>query len=89
VSIVATELIEIALAGTDSPLVLRLETDGSTITVAVQHSGSAKAKTVRRKSYGDKITGMDLIAANCRAWGTHTSATGTTVWVVLGPENRV
>jgi hypothetical protein len=89
VSIVATELVEIALADADGPVVLRLETDGSTITVAVQHSGPAKAKTVRRKSHGGKITGMDLIAANCRVWGTHTSATGTTVWVVLGPENRV
>jgi hypothetical protein len=86
VSIVATELVEIALADTDSPLVLRLETDGSTITVAVQHSGSAK--TVRRESLGDQITGMDLIAASCRVWGSHTSATSTTVWVVLGPENR-
>jgi hypothetical protein len=89
VSIVATELVERALADTDGPLVLRLETDGSTVAVAVQHSGSAKAKTVRRKPHGGKIKGMDLVAANCRVWGSHTSATGTTVWVVLGPENRI
>ena len=86
VSIVATELIEMALADTDSPLVLRVETDGSTVAVAVQHSGSAK--TVRRESLGDEISGLDLIAANCRVWGSHTSASGDTVWVVLGPENR-
>jgi hypothetical protein len=89
VSIVATELVEMALADTDDPLVLRLETDGSTVTVAVQHSGSAEAKTVRRKSHAGKITEIDLIAANCRVWGSHTSAAGTTVWVVLGPENRI
>lgn len=89
VSIVATELVEMALADTDGPLVLRLEFDGSTVTVAVQHSGSATPKAVRRKSHAGKVTGLDLIAANCRVWGSHTSAAGTTVWVVLGPENRV
>jgi hypothetical protein len=89
VSIVATELVEMALADADSPLVLRLETDGSTVAVALamQHLGSAKA--ARRESLGDKISEIDLIAASCRVWGSHTSASGDTVWVVLGPENRV
>jgi hypothetical protein len=84
VSTVVTELIEMALADTESGLALRLETDGSTVAVAVQHVGT---KALRRESAGH-IAGIDLAAANCRVWGTYSSAAGHTVWAVVGPENR-
>jgi hypothetical protein len=86
VSVAATVLAEMAIAGTDDPFALRLETDGSTMTVAVQYSPSAKI--VRQESDDDRVSGLDLIAASCRVWGRHTGAAGNTVWVVLGPENR-
>jgi hypothetical protein len=86
VSVVATELVEMALRETDSPIALRLETDGSTMTVALQFSRSAKE--VRQASGGDAISELDLVAASCRVWGSHIGAAGETVWVVLGPENR-
>lgn len=86
VSVVATELVEMALREADGPIVLRLDTDGSTITVALQFSRSAKE--VRQASGGDAISELDLIAASSRVWGSHTGAAGDTVWVVLGPENR-
>ena len=86
VSTVATELVEAVLVETDSDFVLRLETDGSTVSVVVQHVGIANP--VRRKSDRDKVSGLDLVAANSRAWGSYTSSAGNTVWAVVGPENR-
>ena len=86
VSVVATELVELALADTDSGLSLRLETNGSTVAVAVQHVDIENVG--RRKSIGDPVSGLDLVVANCRVWGSYTSAAGNTVWAVVGPENR-
>jgi hypothetical protein len=31
---------------------------------------------------------LEMAVANCRVWGTYTSAAGNTVWAVVGPENR-
>lgn len=85
-SLVAAELVEAALAATDCEFALRVETDGSTVSVAVQHVGIANP--ARRKSFGDKISGLDLVAGNSRAWGTYTTLSGNTIWAVVGPENR-
>ncbi len=85
-SLVATELVEAALSATDTEFVLRLETDGSTVSVAVQHVGIANP--VRRNSAHDKVSGLDLVAANSRTWGTYTTLSGNTIWAVVGPENR-
>jgi hypothetical protein len=86
VSIVVTELVEMALAYTNSPFSLRLETDGSTVAVAVQHLGILK--TIRRESHDDNVSELELVAANSRVWGNYTSSAGNTVWAVVGPENR-
>jgi hypothetical protein len=86
VSVVATELVEMALADAASALSLRVETDGSTVAVAVQHVDIENAG--RRKFIGETVSGLDLVAANSRVWGSYTSAAGNTVWAVVGPENR-
>jgi hypothetical protein len=86
VSTVATELVEATLAETDRDFALRLETDGSTVSVAIQHVGVVNA--VRRKSARDNVSGLDLVVANSRAWGNYTTSAGNTVWAVVGPENR-
>ena len=86
VSIVATELVELALADAGSELSLRMETNGSTVAVAVQHVNIATSRL--RESAGHTVSGLDLVAANSRVWGTYTSVAGNTVWPVVGPENR-
>lgn len=86
VSIVATELVELALADARSKLSLRMETNGSTVAVAVQHVDMARTRL--RESVDDAVSALDLVAANCRVWGSYTSAAGNTVWAVVGPENR-
>jgi hypothetical protein len=55
VSTVATELVETALADTDSDFSLRVETDGSTVSVAIQHVGMATP--MRRKFLGGEVSG--------------------------------
>jgi hypothetical protein len=86
VSAVATELVEAALVETDRDFLLRVETDGSTVSVAVQHVGSASS--VRPRSDTERVSGLDLVAATSRAWGRHTTKSGDTIWAVVGPENR-
>jgi hypothetical protein len=86
VSAVATEMVELALANADSALSLRVELDGSTVAVAVQHVDVVKTRL--RQSLDDTVSGLDLVAANCRVWGSYTSAVGNTIWAVVGPENR-
>ena len=51
---------------------LRVETDGSTVSVAVQHVGMAEAAAESRRATRCPV--LDLVAANSRAWGTYTSA---------------
>ena len=86
VSTVATELVEATLADTDREFSLRVETDGSTVSVAVQHVGSANP--LRPKSVNGSISGLDLVAANSRAWGIYATSTAYTIYAVVGPENR-
>ena len=86
VSTVVTELVELALADADGALSLRVESDWSTVAVAVQHVDVTRTRL--RKSVEDAVSGLDLVAGNCRVWGSYTTATGNTVWAVVGPENR-
>jgi hypothetical protein len=71
---------------TDNALSLRVECDGSTVAVAVQHVDMARTRL--RESVDDAVSALDLVVANCRVWGSYTSAAGSTVWAVVGPENR-
>jgi anti-anti-sigma factor len=84
-SIVANELVENALTDTDSVISLRLETDGSTVTVVVTHASTA---VPARESIRETVSGLDVVEATSRFWGSHTTAAGKTVWAVIGPENR-
>lgn len=86
VSTVATELVENALSHSDNSFLFRLEIEGSTVTVVLQHTSTEPS--MQRDSIGDDVFSVDIIAATCRVWGTYTTAAGTTMWAVLGPENR-
>lgn len=86
VSIVASELVEIALTAADSEILLRLETGGSTVAVAIQYAGAAPP--TGRHSAAGMVCNLDLVAATSRVWGSYTNLAGNTLWAVLGPENR-
>jgi len=86
VSTVATEMVEATLADTDRDFSLRVETDGSTVSVAVQYVGATNP--VLRKSFDSNVSSLDLVAASSRSWGSYATATGYTIYAVVGPENR-
>ena len=85
-STVVTELVETALDHTDRDFSLRMETDGSIVSIAIQHVGVTNP--TQRTSSNGEVTGLDLVAASCRSWGSYASANGYTVYGVIGPENR-
>ena len=89
VSVVATVLVENALAHTGAPVVVRLEAGGDTVAVAVRDSGTALASRREPADRTEGITGLELVAALSRAWGNAPDPMGKTVWAVIGPENRL
>ena len=85
---VVTVLVENVLAHTDSAPVLRLETNGTTVTVAVEDQSTVLAG--RREAAiggGDRVSGLAILAAMCRHWGNAPTPTGKTVWAVIAPGN--
>ena len=86
VSTVATELVEAALVDTDSEF--RASTGNRRVDGVGGDTTRWHRNPVRRKSTRDNVSGLDLVAANSRAWGNYTTSAGNTVWAVVGPENR-
>ena len=82
VSRVATLFVEDVLTHADGAMWLRLETEGKTVTVAVDANSSAW-----REQPTDSSASLNLVAAACRAWGTSPISSRTTKWAVIGPEN--
>jgi len=88
--LVVTVFVENVLQHTDSAPFLRLEISGDVVTVAVEDGSSAPAaRRERSRRGGDEVSGLAIVAALCRSWGTAPTPSGKTVWAVLGPENRL
>ena len=89
-TVIVNVLVENALEHTASTPVLRLETDDTTVTVAVEDGSSIPA--VRRENQfrgGERVSGLAIVAAVSRAWGSTPTSSGKTVWAVVGPENQL
>jgi anti-anti-sigma regulatory factor len=88
--LVATVLVENALAHTDSAPALRLECDGTVVHVAVDDYNHVPAMRRELGQHGrDDVSGLAILASLCRAWGNSPTPSGKTVWAVIGPENRL
>lgn len=87
---VATVFVENVLQHTGSRPTLALEAFDSRITVAVS-DGSAKpaARQEDSRSGAHTVSGLAIVAALSRSWGSTPTANGKTVWAVLGSENRL
>lgn len=85
-----TVFVENVLAHTDGAPSVRVESNGDLVTIAVEDGSSALA-TRREMSLrgGDDVSGLAIIAALCRTWGTAPTSSGKTVWAVIGPENQL
>ena len=87
--VVVTTFVENVLQHTDSRPQVRLETDGVTVTVAVEDSCNTPA-AVREGDWSHNApSGLLIVAALCRSWGNAPTPGGKTVWAVIGPENRL
>jgi hypothetical protein len=87
--VVVTEFVENVLQHTDSPPQVRLECDGTAVTVAVEDASHTVPALNEYSTAGQIPSGLSLVAAMCRMWGNAPTSTGKTVWAVIGPENRL
>ena len=87
--VVVTALVENVLQHTDSDPDVRLEFDGSAVTVAVHDSNPIPAGLREEQKRYPSPSGLHIVAALCRAWGNAPTSSGKTVWAVIGPENQL
>lgn len=87
--VVVTSFVENVLEHTASRPGMRVETDGSSVTVAVEDHDRTPATLRESQAARDSPTGLRIVAALCRGWGNLPTPTGKIVWAVLGPENRL
>jgi anti-anti-sigma factor len=87
--VIVTALVENALAHTDSAPSLRVETDGITVTVAVEDSSHTPPSVVETRPGPAPPSGLRIVAALSRSWGNSPTPSGKTVWATVGPENRL
>jgi hypothetical protein len=88
--VVVTTFVENVLQHTDSRPQVRLETDGTTVAVAVEDS-SREPAGFREPAFAghEPPSGLRIVSALCRMWGNAPKSTGKAVWAVIGPENRL
>lgn len=88
--VIVDVLVENVLQHTESAPVLLLETAHTTVTIAVQDT-SGTPPMLRENVGGSPewASGLAVLTALCRAWGSSPTPSGKTVWAVLGPENRL
>ena len=86
--IVVSALVENAVEHAGGATELRLEARGDEVTVAVGDR-SAVPPCIKEQALGcDGVSGLQIVDAVSRAWGTSPTATGKVVWCVIGPETR-
>jgi hypothetical protein len=79
--VVATVFVANVLAHTDGPPSLRVESAGTEVTVAVEDASRLPAELREDPQSGaDIVSGLAIVSALCRAWGTAPTPTGKTVW---------
>ncbi|GAA4542644.1 STAS domain-containing protein [Mycobacterium paraffinicum] len=88
-STVATVFVENVLDHTDSMPVLIVESFSDDVTVAVE---DRSARLPGRHEDADRgaemVSGLAIVSALCRTWGSTPTPTGKTVWALVGRENR-
>jgi hypothetical protein len=87
--VVVTALVENVLQHTDCTPNVRLEYDGSAVTVAVEDASHLPAGPREDPKPYTVPSGLHIVGALCRAWGNAPTSSGKTVWAVIGPENRL
>lgn len=87
---VATIFIENVLEHTGSTPVLVVESYQDEVTIAVEDGSPQPAARDEDAHHGTEIlSGLAIVSALCRAWGSTPTPAGKTVWGLVGPENRL
>jgi hypothetical protein len=87
---VATVFIENVLEHTDSTPVLIVESFRDAVTVAVEDGSDRLAGLHEDRDRGaDIVSGLAMVSALCRAWGSTPTSSGKTVWALVGRENQL
>ncbi len=87
--VVVNVFVENVLEHTGSVPMMRLETDGTTATIAVSDASSTPALRLPSPDKGIDVSGLAIVDALSRAWGSTPTSSGKTVWAVIGPENQL
>jgi len=87
---VATVFVENVLDHTRSTPILIVESYQDTVTVAVEDGSDHQPSLHEDPDRGaDIVSGLAIVAALCRVWGSTPTSSGKTVWAVVGSENRL
>ncbi len=84
--VVVNVFVENVLEHTASVPMMRMETDGTTATIAVADDSNASAHRLPPPASGIDVSGLAIVDALSRTWGSSLTASGKTVWAVIGPE---
>ncbi len=87
--VVVNVFVENVLEHTGSVPMMRVETDGATATIAVSDGSNTPAVRLQSPTNGIDVSGLAIVEALARAWGTAPTSSGKTVWAVIGPENQL
>ena len=89
-TVIVNVFVENVLEHTESAPVLRLESRGTTVSVAVEDGNPVLPVRHEDGSVGGRrVSGLAIVAAVSRVWGNLPTPSGKTVWAVVGPENRL
>lgn len=87
--VVVNVFVENVLEHTASVPMMRIESHGATATIAVSDSSHAPALRLPSPANGIDVSGLAIVEALSRAWGSTPTSDGKTVWAVIGPENQL
>jgi anti-anti-sigma factor len=87
---VATVFIENVLDHTDSAPELIVESYQDAVTVAVEDGSPVPAaRPENAESGAEVLSGLAIVSALSRAWGSTPTSSGKTVWALVGRENQL
>jgi anti-anti-sigma factor len=87
--VVVNVFVENVLEHTASVPVVRIQAQGTAATIAVSDASNTPAARLQSPAKGIDVSGLAIVDALSRAWGSTPTSSGKTVWAVIGPENQL
>ncbi len=88
-STVATVFVENVIEHTDSSPVLLVESYRDAVTVAVEDRSDRLPSRHEDEHGAEIVSGLAIVSALCRVWGSTPTPSGKTVWALVGRENQL